>query len=194
MLVTKLTVVNACLASMGEEPINSLAEVNAFVSSALFALENANLNEQSEGWYFNKEQVELVPDVNGEYHVPHDVLDLDTMSNPGWMTIRKNKLFTTAGGKTYTGTGPMCCNVIRLLDFEDLPFIGKRLVKAATVILFQQSYDGDAVKIKEAEDEYSTARILCKAQHIRQVKANFGTYAIRQNAMLGPMRGLRTPR
>ena len=76
MLVTQLTVVNACLASMGEEPINSLAEENAFVNSAKFALENANINEQSAGWWYNKERLRIIPDVNGSYVVPSDVIDL----------------------------------------------------------------------------------------------------------------------
>lgn len=194
MLVTQLTVVNACLASMGEEPINSLAETNAFVNSALFALENANVNEQSEGWWFNKEKIKLQPDVNGEYIVPSDVIDLDIESTPGWLTIRNGRLYNTDGGVVYTGTGPLDVNVIRLLPFEDVPFHGKRLIKASAVVLFQQSYDGDSTKIKEAETEYMLARQLAKSQHIRAVGANFGTYGIRQTNMLGPFRGLRTPR
>jgi hypothetical protein len=180
---------------MGEEPINSLAETNAFVNSALFALENANINEQSEGWWFNKESVEIIPDVNGEYIVPSDIIDLDIDTNPGWLTVRSGRLYNTDGGVRYTGTAPVKVNVLRLLAFEDVPFHGKRLIKASAVVLFQQSYDGDATKIKEAETEYMLARQLAKSQHIRAVGANFSTVGIQQSNMAGPSRGLmRTPR
>lgn len=194
MLVTQLTVVNACLASMGEEPINSLAEENAFVNSAKFALENANSNEQSAGWWFNKERLKLRPDTSGQYIVPTDVIDLDIDSSPKWLAMRGNRLYSTAEAKLLTGTRDYEANIIRLLAFEDLPFHAKRLIKAAAVILFQQSYDGDAQKIKEAQAEYASAYMLCKAQHIRAVGANFGTLGARRAHMVGGHRGLRTPR
>lgn len=194
MLVTQLTVVNACLASMGEEPINSLAEENAFVNSAKFALENANINEQSAGWWYNKERLRIIPDVDGGYVVPSDVIDLDIESVPNWLAVRNSRLYDTSKAEFLTGTQPYEANIIRLLAFEDVPFHGKRLIKAATVILFQQSYDGDAQKIQEAQQEYGQAYMLCRAQHIRAVKANFSTASQRLNNMAGGRRGLRTPR
>jgi hypothetical protein len=194
MLVTQLTVVNACLASMGEEPINSLAEENAFVNSAKFALESATVNEQSAGWWFNKERLRILPDISGSYIVPSDVIDLDIDSTPVWLAVRNSRLYDTSKAGFLTGTQPYEANITRLLAFEDVPFHGKRLIKAATVILFQQSYDGDAQKIREAQEEYRQAYLLCKAQHIRAVKANFSTADIRLSNMSGGRRGLRTPR
>lgn len=194
MLITKLTVVNACLASMGEEPINSLSEVNAFVNSAQFALENANANEQSAGWWFNKECLKIVPDSEGSYRIPSDVIDLDISRNPGWLAMRGNRLYDTNTASFLTGTAPYNANIVRLLTFEDMPFHAKRLVKAAAVLLFQQSYDGDATKISEAQTEYQMAYLLCKAQHIRAVGANFGTKDIRESYMSGGSQRLRTPR
>lgn len=194
MLITQLTVVNACLASMGEEPINSLAEENAFVNSAKFAFENSVSNIQSEGWWFNKEILTIRPDTSGRYIVPSDVLDLNVETTPGWLAMRGNRLYDTAHAEFLEGTHSMDVDIIRLLSFEDLPYHARRLVKAATVILFQQSYDGDAQKVKDAKDEYTLAYHLCKAQHIRAVGANFGTASARQAHMVGGHRGLRTPR
>lgn len=194
MLITKLTVVNACLASMGEEPINSLSETNAFVNSALFALENANLNEQSEGWWYNKERIQIFPDVNGLYVVPSDIIDLDIQNSPSWLTMRDQRLYNTDGGDYLRGTAPQWANIIRLLEFENVPLIGRRAIKASAVLLFQSSYDGDATKIKEAETEYSMARMLAKTQHIRAIKANFGQADRRMAFQTGAVSRLRTPR
>lgn len=194
MLITELTVVNACLASMGEEPINSLSETNAFVNSALFSLENANLNEQSVGWWFNKETIEIVPDVSGLYVVPSDVIDLDVDTSPGWLTVRGGRLYNTDGGAHLKGTAPVCANIIRLLPFTDVPLIGRRMIKAAAVLLFQSSYDGDTTKIAEAQTEYQLSYGIAKTQHIRAVKANFGQANRRMAFQTGALRRLRTPR
>lgn len=197
MNITKLTVVNECLASMGEEPINSLAEVNAYVNSALFALENANLNEQSEGWWFNKEVIELVPDKDGFYILPSDIIDLNVDEVPPWMSYRDGRLYNNTEGQFLKGTRRLAVNVIRLVAFERLPIIARRLIKASAVAAFQKSYDGDAAKIADADEEYGMARVLAKAQHIRAVRANLSAgWAGAARLHAGPRYGrrLRTPR
>lgn len=175
MNITQLTVVNACLASMGEEPINSLAEENAFVNSAKFALEQAVTNEQARGWYFNVERITLYPhSLDRRFYLPADVIDFSTESiNPNSLMVRGTKIYDTNGGHWLEGTSPITVSVIRLLAFEDLPLMARRLVKAATVQLFQQSYDGDAQKIREAAEEYQMAYVFLNSQHIRTVGANF---------------------
>lgn len=175
MNITTLTVVNACLASMGEEPINSIASTdNAFVNSALFALEQAVTDEQSRGWYFNIEQLRLLPDVGDKnYYVPADVIDLhDDDNKPSWMHLRGRRLYNNDDAAYVTGTNELRVSIIRLLAFEDLPIMARRLVKAAAVALFQRSYDGDSAKIADADREYQMAYVSLNAQHIRAVGAN----------------------
>lgn len=175
MNITQLTVVNACLASMGEEPINSLADENAFVNSAKFALEQANINEQTRGWYFNLETITLHPHaVDKQYYLPADVLDFTQCKiNPGWMSLRGNKVYDSDNGQYLQGTSSMKVRIIRLLTFEDLPIMARRMVKGAAVMLFQQSYDGDSTKIQEAQQEYQMAFTYLNTQHIKAVGANF---------------------
>lgn len=175
MNITQLTVVNACLASMGEEPINSLADENAFVNSAKFALEQANINEQSRGWYFNTETLTVHPHaVDGRYYMPADVIDFTKDDyNPGWLNLRGNKLYDSDNAEYYTGASAFKVRIIRLLSFEDLPIMARRMVKAATVMLFQQSYDGDSTKIQETQTEYQMAYTYLNTQHIKAVGANF---------------------
>lgn len=175
MNITQLTVVNACLASMGEEPLNSLAEDNAFVNSAKFALEQATINEQSRGWYFNLEVLTLSPDTRDNmYRVPADVLDFSKDEfNPSWWSLRGQRIYDNAKADFLTGTQPVQIKIIRLVVFEDLPIMARRMTKAAAVLIFQQSYDGDELKIREAQLEYEQAYALLNSQHIRAVNANF---------------------
>lgn len=172
MLITKLDVVNACLASMGESPANSLNESNSFITSALTALANALPAEQSPGWYFNLERVKVSPTVDGEYYVPADVLSLAPDKSPNWMAIRGRRVYDRNIGDYLRGSSAIYVHVIRNIPLEDLPYHAQRLVQAATVVYFQKSYDGDELKIKDASDEYAKARTLLMAEHIRTVRAN----------------------
>lgn len=172
MFVTQLDVVNACLASMGESPVNSLDTNNIFITSALNAMRAANLEEQSFGWYFSHERVELKPTVEGEVFVPTDTIGLKVKSNPPWLSIRARRLYDNRKGQRFTTKVPVQVELIRLVTFEDLPYHAQRAVKAKTVIKFQQDYDGDDVKIDQASNEYGEARALLMAEHTRAVGAN----------------------
>lgn len=172
MLLTKLDVVNACLASMGESPANSLNDQNILITSALNALATTSPTEQSPGWYFNIESPTLRPTVEGYYYVPADVLGLATEATPNHIVIRGRRLYDTREGVHLEGTKPLRVFIVRHLPFEDLPFHAQRTVLSATVVYFQKSYDGDEAKIADAQEDYSRARMLLMAEHIRSVRAN----------------------
>ena len=172
MLLTKLDVVNACLASMGESPVNSVNESSPFVASALNAMASAHGNEQSYGWFFNMDRVILNPTEDGEYYVPADCLGLNTTRSPNSIVIRGRRLFDRATGSYLVNTKPIAVDIIRNVAFEDMPYHAQRLVKAATVMEFQKSYDGDEVKIQDAQREYDLARQYLMAEHTRNVRAN----------------------
>lgn len=171
-MITKLTVVGACLASMGEAAPNSLDESNPFIQSALLALNYCSPSEQSRGWYFNMEHIKVVPTTDQEYFVPGDVLGLVPKMSPNHIVIRGRRLYDTARGEPYTGTKPIRVSVIRNIPFEDLPFHAQRVVQAATVMYFQESYDGDPVKIDQARQEYAMAIQHLNAEHTRSVNVN----------------------
>lgn len=172
MLITKLTVVNACLASMGEAPANSLNDSNQLIASALEAMTTTSPSEQSFGWYFNLEQIQIHPTTEGYYYVPNDVLGLSINHHSGSITIRGRRLYDRSIGAALQGTKALSVVIIRHLDFEDLPFHAQRLIQAATVLYFQKSYDGDEMKIVDAQEEYFKARTQLMAEHIRSTQAN----------------------
>lgn len=172
MLITPLSVVNDCLASMGESPANSIDTNNVFITSAIDNLQKANMEEQSFGWYFNCERVTIHPDVEGDYYAPADTLSIMPKANPPWLSLRGRRLYDNRNGERLNGTTPIKTGLTRLIPFEDLPYHAARMVSAATVKRFQKAYDGDEAKIRDANEEYATARAMLFADHIRQVSAN----------------------
>lgn len=172
MLVTQLDVVNRCLASMGEAPINSLATNNAIVTSAINAFNTALLSEQGRGWWFNTESIKLVPTTDQEYFVPSDVLGLTADTNPPWLSIRARKLYDNRNGTKFEGTQDVKVQVIRLVPFEDLPYHAQAMIRDAAVLLFQSDFDGDQEKMANADRAFQNSFILCRSEHIRAVRAN----------------------
>lgn len=178
MFYTKLDVVNRCLAAMGELPVNTTENsTNPMVTTALETLNQVTLDEQGIGWWFNTEVIKLMPQTDGTYAVPTDVMSLYTLDNfnPGWLHIRGRFLYNSDGGERYTGDRPVRLKVIRALPFEDLPFNAQKLVRASTVERFINDYDGDQQKLETASNDYTAAYTLCNADHIRAVKANMLT-------------------
>lgn len=171
-MITKLDVVSACLASMGESAPNSLDDSNPFIQSALQALEHCSVAEQSRGWYFNMETIEVRPTVDGQYYVPSDILGLVPGPGPNHLVIRGRLLYDTSAGKPLQGTKVLHARVIRNVPFENLPYHAQRFVRASTVLYFQQSYDGDELKIEEAKEEHDIARVMLTAEHTRSVNVN----------------------
>lgn len=179
-LMTELDVVNRCLATMGELPINSIeGSRNPIVTNARNAFKDKTIDEQATGWWFNIETIKLFPqevDSNGVgiYRAPSDTLALSTDQdfNPRWLTLRQNKLYHSGKGEYFTGSQQVQVRIVRLVPFDDLPYSAQRLIREATVFKFQQDYDGDELKIQEAQAQYSDAYTNCMADHTRSVKAN----------------------
>ena len=191
MFITELDVVNKCLASMGELPINSIANsTNPMVTNARQSFKDAVIAEQGAGWWYNTEEIKLLPQVDQTYLIPSDTLSLSAQQTytPKWLTIRGNKLYDTAIGDWYYGTNAIRVKIIRALPFEDLPYNAQKLVRAATVSKFQLDFDGDQAKQAAADTEYQESYALCMMDHTRSVGANMlaqgGTGQARVRALI----------
>lgn len=175
MFLTELDVVNKCLASMGEMPVNSIANsTNPMVTNARAAFADANTQEQGPGWWFNTEAITLHPQVDGEVFVPADTLSLCTIGdfNPMWLSIRGRKLYDNRVGSYFVTGDPIKVKIIRALPFTDMPYNMQRLVRASSVEKFQLDYDGDEQKQTAAAEEYQASYALVMMDHTRAVKAN----------------------
>ena len=174
-IITELSIVNACLNSIGEMRVNSITgSTNPMVTNARTALQRTMAQEQSTSWWFNTETVTLNPLTDGRYQAPSDTLELSTQRgvNPGWMTLRGNYIYNTDGGKYHTGTRPLKVRIVRALPLADIPYTGQQLIQAATIYRFLIDFDGDELKLRGAADDYEAAYALAMAAHTRAVGAN----------------------
>lgn len=179
-MATTLEVVNECLATMGEAPLNTLSEPHEYKSSALRYLARANKAIQSRGWWFNTEYAELAPNsVNGQIQLPGDCLKFQsgvrtqntfTAIKP-WLVQRGTRIYDTTTG-SYVLSETVSGEIVREVAFDELPHVMNDYIASEAVLKFQSNFDADNSKRQELDQANKMARALASAENIRQYRVN----------------------
>lgn len=183
MATTQLSVVNACLAIMGEAPINTLAEQHVYKTNALAILERNDDNLQSEGWWFNTETLRLtVNPVDSRMYPPTDAATVRPGVNDRWRYVQRGRVMydLLKGTDILDAATVLDVQLVRRIAFDDLPKSVAAYVARKTVLDFQQDYDGDQTKTRNLQLEvYGQPGVslglkgIAEAEHIRNVGFNF---------------------
>jgi len=172
MRLTELDVVNQCLASMGETPLNAVGEDHPYVAAALMHLKATNTQEQAKGWWFNTDLITLRPDATTRFvYVPPDAINVNPNDEGTAYVIRGKRLYDRFVS-TYEFAGDVRVEMVREIPFEDLPMLATHMIAARTVLNFQSAFDGDGDKYNKLGTAYQQVFNTLRAEHIRQVKAN----------------------
>lgn len=129
---TRLEAVNIMLSALGESPVSTLVgNASASVAMAQAILDEVDKEVQGEKWHFNSEdEIQLVPDVNGEIAVPNNYIRVDAkrVLYPSLdITVRGGKLYDRIA-HTSVFTSPVKVDVVMLLSFEDLPEAARQYI------------------------------------------------------------------
>lgn len=181
-MASTLDVVNECLATLGEVPLNTLDEPHEYKASAQRFLARANRRIQAPGYWFNLERGTFTPaPETGHITLPGDAIswrsgsrERDTMmlrpAQP-WAVQRGTRLYDTRN-RTYVFDEDAIGELIREIPFEELPPIVNDLVAAEAVLRFQSSFDADNSKRQELAQAWALAFTAVKAENIRQASVN----------------------
>lgn len=181
-MASTLDVVNECLATLGEVPLNTLAEPHEFKASARRYLARASRRIQSLGYWFNVEKAILSPSpITGHITLPADALSWrsgsrarDTLSifpAEPWLVQRGTRLYDTRT-RSYVHTKDASGEIIREVHFEELPPLANDAVAAEAVLRFQSSFDADNSKRQELAQALAQAMTSLKSENIRQAGVN----------------------
>jgi hypothetical protein len=173
---TELDVINACLASLGEAPLNEADDDHPLVAPARTALKTANMREQAKSWWFNRELVTLTPDPSsGFIYTPDDAIRVDPTNTTLNYVQRGRRLYNSYAPNSttpYVFTSPVTCWLVRLVLFEDIPPSAQVVISLAAQVSFQKDYDADATKYKQVLAEYTEALLSLSAENIRNQNIN----------------------
>lgn len=200
-MATTLEVVNECLATLGESPLNTLTEPHTFKSAALKAIDKANRRIQSRGWWFNVESITMKPAPDtGQMQLPGDCLKWasgvrtpDTLERglpKPWVIQRGSRLYDTRT-RGYEFTEEAVGEITRLVPFEDLPQVVNDFVAAEAVLKFQSSFDADNSRRQELAQAWMTSKIELSAEQTRQAGVNLLNNNVRLNRIKSAVRRLR---
>lgn len=173
-MANDLTVVNDCLAIMGEAPLNALAEDHAYKAAALSTLARVSRAVQSRGWWFNLETLALATDpVDFRVHLPNDtgtVLPSHTNAN---LAQRGLVMYDLVKGTDLFDAGFTCTvRLTRLLPLEYVPDSVALLIATQTVLEFQSLYDGDQTKTRNLMELVKELGVVASSEHIRNRRVN----------------------
>jgi len=172
MRLAELDVVNDCLSTLGETPLNSIQTDHPLVAGALKLLREANSRVQAQGWWFNREEVELQPDaMTGHIALPADFLSVDPSVRDQRYTERGRRLYDL-DRQSVTFESKVTVAIIRLIPFRDLPWAAQDLIRSATTLRFVESYDADELRIQQVRLDYQEAYRTCNTEHTRFVQPN----------------------
>lgn len=173
MYRTKLDVVNACIGTMGEAPINALNDEHVYKQPALSMLEGSKLATLKEGLWFNKEVIRLQPDSNSRFiYIPQDALAVNRSdSHPYTFAQRGRRLYDPIRNR-YEWDTAVVVELVMDLDFEDLPFVAQDAISLAALLRFQREFDGDQARYSQIDSDRARAAYELSAQHTREIKPN----------------------
>ncbi len=187
--ITELDVVNACLRSMGETPLNSINLDHPYVASALGILSEMNLLEQELGWWFNTDYTTLQPDPDtGFVYVPMDSINCRMNPENSQYVERGNRMWDTYGS-TFAIGQPLPVQIIRQIDFPNLSIGFRLMVSLRTQLSFQDAFDGDSDKYQKLYQQYQQAYARMRRLHIKNQNLNMlnSPYASASLGMIRPV-------
>lgn len=190
MFKTALDVVNSCLASMGETPLNTLEDDHPYKAAALAALTESNQIEQKYGYWFNSEYTRLDPDAVSHFiYVPQDALSVKAIHGYTPAFGQRGKRLFNIHTSNYLWDKGVTVDLVRLIPFEDLPFHASDCISYSSVVRFQRSFDGDSMRYQQLGQDYMRARNELHAEDARNIRPNLlqGASFQRKIQQIGPI-------
>lgn len=172
-MITQLGVVNDCLATMGEAPLNTLQEEHTYKAGALSILTYENRRVQATGWWFNMENAKLTTNLDGRIYLPSDTLSVAVMGQRPNIVQRGRVLRDLSKGTDIFAEGTTVdARLIREVPFESVPITAASYIAALAVLRFQSSYDGDSTKTRMLLAGIPDLLNDAKQEHIRNRRYN----------------------
>lgn len=195
-LVSNLSILNACLALMGELPVASLDDDHPY-QATVDDLITSKLNEiQLKSWWFNTQVRTIQPDPSGEIHLPSNTVSC-TVLKPYNKNLTQsygvNKLFDLHELTFNIGVA-VEAEVVLILPVEELPPLVQRYLEALVKYNFQLNYVAESAKTlvlaNEVQETYNAVYReefkLCPKNMLNS--GHIGAMRFRQRYLLSPSR------
>lgn len=175
-LSTKLEAVNTMLSCIGESPINSLEEGTVDSVIAQSTLDEVSRNVQAAGWHCNTDSdFPLQRDVNNEIPLTSDIVrvDVDSVRYPNVDVVQRSGKLYDRKNHTFTFSDDLKAEIIRILEWDDLPQPLRSFITAKATRMFQQRVVGSNELSQQLAQDEMTALIS-----LREFEADTGDFNV----------------
>lgn len=174
--MTKIDAINKMLRYVGELPVPSSVVISELEEgheaiTAIEILEEISREVQEKGWWFNKENWELVPEVGGYILLPYSVIGFKPISSQDNYRRDGGNLYDI-NAKTKIFEANVELNMIFEVPFEDVPSV------CATYIVYRASQElntfleGDDTVDKKLERNMNKSWIKLEREDMANSKFN----------------------
>ena len=174
---TKLEAVNAVLAVIGEQPVNSLTgSITPDVTEAVRTLDETTRHIQLRGWWFNTELgCTFPPDDDSKIPFPPNAAAVEFYHGSTGQAdpIERGNFFYDRTAQSFTFTQPLKADrVVWLLDFDDLPETARIYIKVSAARLFATRLTASPQIVGYSQQDEAMARTEFLRDHTRQSRLN----------------------
>lgn len=179
MSIEQLDIVNACLATMGETPLNTLEEDHSYRDAAMQKIDRAHSDVSSKSLWFNTEWVRAEPQADSKYiYIPQDVIRVDARTRCGMYRVaQRGRRLYDIGRSRYEFDSAVIIKISRHLDYDLLPYEAQKFIRDDAVLAFQSDFDGDRIKYERLQGYRHQSYMDLMAEDLRQKKVNLLTRA-----------------
>jgi len=167
MALTELNAVNRMLRIINEQPVSEITGSISLASIAQTVLLEVSEEIQTEGLQSNTDtDYPFTPDVSDNINIPAAVLKIDAVDESIDVAIRGSLLYDKTNRTFEFTQDNIKCDVVWLLDFEDLPNVTRTYItlRAARRFAAEQLGVIDSVAITEA-DELRARAAMVRHEH-----------------------------
>jgi hypothetical protein len=180
---TNLEAVNEILAATGNLRTTSLGSTRPDVILAAQILDQTDRHVQMRGWHWNTQYNQtFTPSASDEIEMTHDIFEVhESSGNDGPNTrydptartdlAKRGTRLYNALDDTYTFTAPVLLNVVKRVNFEELPQTARAWITARAAAEFHEITLGKPSK--RAEEKEIRTRSAAMAEDSRAADFNF---------------------
>lgn len=188
-MTTRLDIINAMLASNGEAPVSSHDSIDPSAIQASNALNRVDRKVQARGWYFNRETIELSPNLIGEVVLPQNTLSADPVDTSSQYIKRGSSLYDRYNNTRNIGETVKCILVLQL-DIEDLPELAASYIEAKAVKEYYEDDDGDESKARRLDNRESEAYAFLQRENLAAEDVNIRNTQLGSRLLRETRRGI----
>ena len=156
--ITELKIVNSVLSVAGDNPVQSLSDSYQPVFIIKQMIENISRDMQTEGWWFNTEfEVTLTSNTETDkIALPFNILKFEPKYTK---YVQRGLTVYDRQARTSTITDDVEADIVVMLEFDDLPQVARKYIRAKCRHQYNEEYFGEQTIKRTLEKELNKARI-----------------------------------